>query len=153
MENLLAFDQDSLEYIRQWTVTSWPGTSAQAYESFLTLGRGLLLIDLANGEPIPDFNRGLRARSEYVTVERTREHPALAALTAEDRVRLDELVSNYEPAREVVYCFTRRKGGLLFCKASEQTGAAEHMPMEVFKKRGPKPPQIPELRGRVVGVG
>ena len=151
--NLLDFDRDSLAYLRQWTATSWPGTAAQSYESFLAVGRGLLLIDLANGEPVPNFIGGLRARSEYVPAEQTRQHPVLASLTADNRERLDELLAAYEPEREVVYCFTRRKGGLLFCKASEQSGAPEHMPAEVLKRRGPKPPQIPELRGRVVGQG
>lgn len=149
MDNLLELDRDSPEYIKQWIITSWPSTGAQAYESYQQSGPGLLLIDLANGEPVPDFNLGLRARSEYVPADRLDQHPALDQLSAGDMGRLLEIVSDYEPEQHAVFCFTRRKGGVLFFLA----GWPERTARAAYEQRGQKPKPLPELRGRAFGRG
>lgn len=147
MTNLLAVDRDSLDYIRQWLTTAWPNTAAQSYDSFKKAGRGLLFIDLANGEPADEFNLGLRARCVYVPVGELGEHSVLDQCSDEDRDRMRDVLASYDPQREAVFAITRRKGGILFFKVD----AGDHTPQVAYKRRKKRAALAPALR--VVGQG
>lgn len=149
MMNLLAVDRAGVDYLQQWIASSWPTTAAQSYENYLKAGRGLLLCDLAGAGSAPDFPLALRARCEYIPLPLLEQNAAGVLCHADDLPVLLAQVRAYDPEVQVFYCFTRKKGGPVFWLAGTELMGAR----EAYEQRPARPPQIPELRGRVVARG
>jgi len=143
MENLI-IDYDSQDYITQWVQTSWASVAANAYRLFLEHGRGAVLVDFKNATATADFHGGLRARWDYIPLEH------LEGAGGEEIVPgLLERVRGYDPEREVVYIFQRRKAGPLF----GHFGKGWTSPKELFEQQPQRDLDPPEIQDRRFGMG